>query len=110
MVIDINRLNSASTPNTARTGSTQSGDRTEASKTNQAAPQPAPPAEAGKHGESVQLSREAQQLQKVGEKLRDLPSVDKARVAQLKQAIADGSYQVDADRVASKMLNFEAQR
>ncbi|HLD66437.1 MAG TPA: flagellar biosynthesis anti-sigma factor FlgM [Pseudomonas sp.] len=112
MVIDINRLNSASTPNSARTGGTQSGDRTEASKTNQAAPQPTPaaPTEAGKHGESVQLSREAQQLQKVGEKLRDLPSVDKARVAQLKQAIADGSYQVDSQRVADKLLNFESQR
>jgi len=113
MVIDFNRLNNAATPgNPGRTGSTQSGTGNEAigSKANSAATTPAVPAEPSKSGESVQLSREAQQLQKISEKLNDQPSVDKERVAQLKQAIADGSYQVDSQRVASKLLNFESQR
>jgi negative regulator of flagellin synthesis FlgM len=48
-------------------------------------------------------------LQKISDKLRDQPTVNSARVAELKQ-IADGSYKVDADRVASKLLDFEAQR
>lgn len=113
MVIDFNRPNNAATPaNSGRAGSAQSGGQNEAiaAKQSTSAPAPAEQAQASKSGESVQLSREAQQLQKISEKLRDQPSVDNERVAQLKQAIADGSYQVDSQRVASKLLNFESQR
>ena len=113
MVIDFNRLNNASnTANSGRTGSAQASSRNEAaSSTAPGTPQVADEqAKAGKTGESVQLSHDAQQLQKASDKLRDLPTVDKERVAKLKQAIADGSYQVDAQRVAGKLLNFESQR
>ena len=115
MVIDINRLNNAATPsNSGRAGSAQAGGQNEAISNKQPAPPAPSPVEqaqqVGKSGESVQLSREAQQLQKVSEKLRDQPTVDKERVAQLKQAIADGSYQVDSMRVAGKLLSLESQR
>ena len=113
MVIDFNRLNNAANPaNSGRAGNAQASGRNEAaSSTLPNAPQVATEqAAAGKTGESVQLSREAQQLQKVSDKLRDLPTLDKERVAKLKQAVADGSYQVDAKRVAGKLLDFESQR
>ncbi|MBC2657258.1 flagellar biosynthesis anti-sigma factor FlgM [Pseudomonas sp. MSSRFD41] len=105
MVIDFSRLNSSS----PLTGST----RTSASKETGDAGKPVPQisaTESSKSGESVHLSNEAQQLQRITDKLRDQPVADKTRVAALKQAIADGSYQVDSNRVASKLLNFEAQR
>ena len=105
MVIDFSRLNSSPT----LTGST----RTSASKdTAEAAPlqSQTEAVSTSKSGESVHLSNEAQQLQKISDTLRDQPAVDKARVAELKAAIADGSYKVDSNRVASKLLNFEAQR
>lgn len=108
MVIDFSRLNSSS----SLTGST----RTSTAKETVEAGKPAPlntsaeQASTVKSGESVHLSNEAQQLQKVTDKLRDQPAVDNARVAELKAAIADGSYKVDSNRVASKLLNFEAQR
>ncbi|MDX1300010.1 MAG: flagellar biosynthesis anti-sigma factor FlgM [Pseudomonas sp.] len=113
MVIDINRLNNAATPaNSGRAGSAQANGQNDAIGNKQ--PGNVPSAEQAKQtdksGESVQLSREAQQLQKVSEKLRDQPAINKERVAQLKQAIEDGSYQVDSQRVASKLLNFESQR
>ncbi|AJO80062.1 MULTISPECIES: flagellar biosynthesis anti-sigma factor FlgM [Pseudomonas] len=105
MVIDFSRLNSSP----SLTGSTRTSASKETGDAEKSAPLNAP-AEQASSGESVHLSNEAQQLQKITDKLRDQPAVDNARVAELKQAIADGSYKVDSNRVASKLLNFEAQR
>ena len=114
MVNDINRLNSTTAPvKSGRTGSTQVGGQNEVGNhkaDNNTAAASAQPQASSKAGESVQLSAQAQQLQQASEKLRDQPIVNKERVAQLKQAIADGSYQVDSQRVASKLLGFESQR
>jgi len=105
MVIDFSRLNSSTTVGgTTRTASTKEAGKTEAAAT------PVSTAENVSSGEAVHLSSEAQQLQKITDSLRDQPTVNSARVAELKAAIADGSYKVDSNRVASKLLNFEAQR
>lgn len=109
MAIDFNRPSGAVTPpSTGRSSNVQNTERPSAQQ---------PTAEAVKNtgsaavsGESVQLSPEAQRLQQTAEKLSQQPSVDQERVAQIKQAIADGSYQVDPQRVASKLLAFESQR
>ena len=103
MVIDFNRLNS-STPvsGTTRTASTKEAGKTEATAAVSGT------SSVPGSGEAVHLSSEAQQLQKISDSLRDQPVVNSARVAELKQAIADGSYKVDSNRVASKLLNFEA--
>ena len=107
MVIDFSRLNSAP----PLTGSTRSNASQETGSTPAApANSPEQTSASAPSGESVHLSQEAQQLQKVTDSLRDQPVVNKARVAELKQAIADGSYKVDSNRVASKLLNFEAER
>ncbi|POF38996.1 flagellar biosynthesis anti-sigma factor FlgM [Pseudomonas laurylsulfativorans] len=108
MVIDFSRLNSSS----SLTGSTRTNASKDSAETGKSAPLEPAAEQVGtvKSGESVHLSNEAQQLQKVTDTLRDQPAVDKARVAELKAAIADGSYKVDSNRVASKLLNFEAQR
>ena len=108
MVIDFSRLNSSP----SLTGSTRTSANKDIGDTDKSAPlaTPAEQASTTKSGESAHLSNEAQRLQKVTDKLRDQPAVDNARVAELKAAIADGSYKVDSNRVASKLLNFEAQR
>lgn len=113
MVIDFNRPNNASGPSgSGRAGTTQSSTVSDELSANKANPATTPAAQssAAKSGESVQLSSEAKHLQKVTDKLRDLPAVNKEQVARLKQAISDGSYQVDSQRVASKLLDFESQR
>ena len=108
MVVDFSRLNSSS----SLTGSTRTSASKAAAEADKSASlnTPAEQASTVKSGESVHLSNEAQQLQKVTDTLRDQPVVDNARVAALKAAIADGSYKVDSNRIASKLLNFEAQR
>ncbi|QXH34444.1 flagellar biosynthesis anti-sigma factor FlgM [Pseudomonas muyukensis] len=104
MVIDFSRLNNSPSITGGVRGNAAPGT---AEKTGEASEAPK---RASASGEAVHLSPEAQQLQKISDKLRDQPTVNSARVAELKQAIADGSYKVDADRVASKLLDFEAQR
>lgn len=114
MVIDFNRLNNGSSPaGSGRASSAQAAEQNEAIANK---PQTSPAetvkeqSAAPRNGESVLLSREAQQLQKVTDKLKDLPSVDRERVARIKQAVAEGSYQIDSARVAEKLFNFESQR
>ncbi|WP_417779649.1 flagellar biosynthesis anti-sigma factor FlgM [Stutzerimonas xanthomarina] len=107
MVIDFNRPNNAVNSSSTGRSSVQNAERSTTQQT---------PTDEVKtignspvSGESVQLSPEAQRLQQTAEKLNQQPAVDQERVAQIKQAIADGSYQVDSQRVASKLLTFESQ-
>lgn len=55
----------------------------------------------------VKLSDQAKQLKAIEERLKDLPEVDNERVMQIKQSIADGTYKIDSDRVASRLLALE---
>jgi len=107
MVIDFSRLNgSAPVTSGSRTGSVKETSITASSST----AKPATDVASASSGEAVHLSDEAQRLQSISDKVRDQPVVNSARVAELKQAVADGSYKVDSNRVANKLLNFEAQR
>ena len=109
MAIDFNRPNSAvNSPSNGRSSSVQNTERPTAQQAPADTTQSANSAAAA--GESVQLSPQAQRLQQTAQQLSREPAVDQERVAQIKQAIADGSYQVDSQRVASKLLAFENQR
>lgn len=57
--------------------------------------------------DQVTLTGSARVLQKLSEAIAGAPVVDAAKVAAVKQALQSGSYQVDAGRVADKLLNFE---
>jgi len=58
--------------------------------------------------DTVSLTETSAQLRSLESSLASLPVVDTQRVESIKQAIADGSYQVDAQTVADKLIDFEA--
>jgi negative regulator of flagellin synthesis FlgM len=55
----------------------------------------------------VTLTDSARSLQRIEEAVAKAPVVDAGKVAAVKQAISAGTYQIDAGRVAGKMLKYE---
>ncbi|MEQ1527967.1 MAG: flagellar biosynthesis anti-sigma factor FlgM [Methylococcales bacterium] len=56
--------------------------------------------------DTVAITSAAQEIKKVFESSPDA-AVDVDRVASIKKAVADGSYVVNAEKVAQKMIQFE---
>ncbi|MBD8511830.1 flagellar biosynthesis anti-sigma factor FlgM [Photobacterium sp. WH77] len=57
--------------------------------------------------DAVSLSSQARAVGQIHQQLAAEPSFDRNKVESIKNAISNGSYQVDADRLASNMLRFE---
>lgn len=55
-------------------------------------------------GEQVELSSLAASIQDAGAALGDTPVVDAARVAEIKQAMSEGRFQINPDRVANGLI------
>ena len=64
-------------------------------------------APASKVGDTVTLTDSARSLQKIEEAVAKAPIVNAAKVAEVKHAVSTGTYQVNAGRVADKLLQFE---
>ncbi len=58
-------------------------------------------------GGGVQITESARQLAALEATLSRLPQVDEARVARIRKAIDEGSYTIDAEATATKLLVFE---
>jgi negative regulator of flagellin synthesis FlgM len=82
------------------TGPSAAGDKASADTSSVAGPGP-------QGADQVTLTDSARTLQKVGEAIAKAPVVDTAKVASVKQAVSSGKYQVDAGRVADKIIQFE---
>lgn len=55
----------------------------------------------------VQLSEEAQTMQRLATELRGGDGVDKARVAAIRDALANNTYRIDPEKIADKLIQFE---
>lgn len=101
-VNNINGLNGTNTP--------RSGDGGKLAKTGDAAVREQEKSGAALAGatDSVSLTDTAAQLRRIEASLADLPEVDNDKVAAIRQSIENGSYQVDASRIADSLLQIES--
>ena len=84
------------------TGSSGSGPSTTAANPSDAA------VTAPKADDQVKLTDSALALQEAV-RTGDTSAIDSQRVERLRQAVADGSYKIDAGRIADRMLALEQQ-
>ena len=57
--------------------------------------------------DTVTFTNAAEDMRKLEETLASLPDVDNNRVSQIKAAIADGSYEIDPEKIVNNLLNSE---
>jgi len=57
--------------------------------------------------DTVELTSGAKLLERLEKTLAGLPDVDSARVAEVRAAIENGEYQIDAAAIADAMIRFE---
>jgi negative regulator of flagellin synthesis FlgM len=60
-------------------------------------------------GDQVTLTDSARSLQRIAEAVANAPVVNAAKVATVKRAVQSGTYQIDAGRVAAKLLQFDGE-
>ena len=68
-----------------------------------------PAATAKTQPETVRLSPQAQMLNKLEEQVAQLPDADADRVSSIKQAIQDGTFSINPERIATKLASLEDQ-
>lgn len=59
--------------------------------------------------DSVRLTGEATQLQAVQRELSAAPAIDQARVQAVREALENGSYKINPDAIATRMLGLDQQ-
>ncbi|AWH53465.1 flagellar biosynthesis anti-sigma factor FlgM [Stenotrophomonas sp. ESTM1D_MKCIP4_1] len=67
---------------------------------------PARPVEAA---DSLRLTGEATNLQALQRELSTAPAIDAQRVAAVRESLQNGSYKIDPDAIASRMLELDQQ-
>jgi negative regulator of flagellin synthesis FlgM len=104
MVQDIKGPGGKTPPLPANTDQTA---RTNRDNTPAAPAKSAPPPAARAAADSVNLSSNAQALKTLEEKIQRLPEVNEKRVAEIRAALASGSYKVDELVIADKLLGID---
>lgn len=87
---------------------TAAARRAEAARTAAHSRSDAPQAETpATKGDTVKITASALLMSKLEDAVRGAPVVDSARVAEIKERIAAGTYEFDDRRTADRLLKFE---
>lgn len=97
MVIDSNNINSSSGAPRNRVDSSAGGAQKTSSSGVDAKPEGAAKPE-------VSLSSQAQTLNRLESNIQSAGEFDSDRVADIKKAIADGTFEINAEKIADRML------
>jgi len=57
--------------------------------------------------DSVSITPQAKQLNELQKKSAEGPSISQKKIDELKKAINDGDYKIDAEKLATSIANFE---
>ncbi len=91
-------------PPTAAVRSASTAGRVQAAGTDRSEP-----VQASAGGDSLRLTGEAASLQTMQRELSSASAVDTARVQSIRQALEAGTYKIDAQAIADRMIDLERQ-
>lgn len=103
MAIEINNVPSGSTQVAELGGQHRTVAQAPAEKTAEKAGNPS----AAGTTDQVSLTPTAQQLRGLEQQIADQPVVDTQKVDAIKEALANGSFEINPDRIAAKMMSLE---
>ncbi|RLA41967.1 MAG: flagellar biosynthesis anti-sigma factor FlgM [Gammaproteobacteria bacterium] len=85
--------------------STNTGKKADASHS--VAPEKASTQQQTSESSTVTVTDSAFKLLQIEKTLAEMPSFDAEKVESIKQALSDGSYTINTDRIAEKLIKFE---
>ena len=86
----------------------QSGERAVTGSKKESSDSKASTSTSSTGADKVSLTDTASRLKALEHQLAQQPEIDRTRVNDVQDAISNGSYKIDPERVADKMINFEA--
>lgn len=103
MSVDLNGIGQGQV-NTQRTTADKPAN-TQSAK--QAAPEQTNAKAQSARGENVNLSSQAKNLKQLEQKLGDYPEMDDNRIEQIRSQLENGTYKINAEKLAQKMLDMD---
>ncbi len=85
--------------------STNTGKKADAA--HNVAPEKASTSQKTNESSTVTVTDSALKLLKIEKTLAEIPGFDAEKVASIKQALSDGSYTINTDRIAGNLIKFE---